>query len=73
MRVYVVYGFVVAMVVVVIDPLCDPVFKLRGRIIIIQQEDVFHGSVIAFDLPLGHWVIGPGADMPDIVIFELVF
>jgi hypothetical protein len=29
--------------------------------------------VIAFDLPLGHGVIGPGADMPDIVIFEVVF
>jgi len=34
-------GFVVAMVVVVIHPLCDPGFKLRGRMIIIQQDEVF--------------------------------
>lgn len=29
--------------------------------------------MIVFDLALGHGVIGPGADMPDIVIFEVVF
>jgi hypothetical protein len=29
--------------------------------------------VIAFDLPLGHGVIGPGADMPYIMILEVVF
>ena len=29
--------------------------------------------MIAFDLSLGHGVIGLGADMPDIVIFEVVF
>ena len=37
----------------------------------IQKDQVFHRPVIAFDLPLGHRMIGFGPDVVDFIGFEI--
>jgi len=68
----IIYGFVVVMIVVIIDPLGDPGFKLRRTIVIIQQDKVFHRAMIPFYFPLGHGMIGSGPDVVYIMLAEII-
>ena len=43
--------------VVVIDELGDARFQLTGQVVVLEQDLVLHGAVVALDLALGHRVI----------------
>ena len=62
-----------AVIVVVIDPFADPRSQLCRTEVVIQQDEVFHRTVIALYLPLGHGMIGPCADVPDLLFFQVTF
>ena len=53
----VVQRFMVSLVIVVRHELGDLSFEILRAIVVVQQQDIFNRSVVAFDLPLRHWVI----------------
>lgn len=54
----IVQTFMVSPCVVVSDELPDPFDQILGEVVIFEQNGVFHGSVPAFNLALGHRMIG---------------
>src|SRR5258708_35925712 len=54
----VVEALVVTPGVVVIDELGDARFQLTGQVVVLEQDLVLHGAVVALDLALRHRVIG---------------
>ena len=62
---------VIPVIVVVIDPLSDPLGQLCGAVVVIQQDEVFHRAMIPLYLPLGHGMIDPCPDVPDILLFQV--
>ena len=53
----------VAPQVVVIEELGQALFELTCQVVVLEQDLVLHGAVIALDLALGHQVIGLAAGM----------
>ena len=62
--------FVLTPRVVVIDELGQTLFELTGQIVVLEQDLVLHGAVVALDLALGHRVIGLAAGMRHAVLRE---
>lgn len=61
----------ISVIVVIFDPLPDSLCKPRWGIVIIQQDQIFHGPVIVFDFPLRHGMIGFCPDMLDVIFFKI--
>jgi len=60
----IVQALVVATVVVVIDEFGKTRFELSGQVVVLQQNLILQGAVVALDdLALGHGVIGFAADV----------
>lgn len=66
---------VVPPVVVVLNERRDLGLEILRAVVVVQQQDVLQRSVVGFDLPLGHWVVGlaPGMREPPVgqVLFQL--
>ena len=60
----------VALVVVIIYEAGDLGFQWSGEKIILQVHNVFHRTVVALDLALGHRVVRRRASMLDVPAFE---
>ena len=56
--------------VVIIDELSEAGFQLTGQVVMLQQYPILHRAVVAFDLALGHRVIGPAAGMRHAMLRE---
>lgn len=65
-----VQALVMAFVVVVVDERCDLGLQRSRQVMVLQQDPVLHRAVVAFDLPLGHWMIGLAAGVADAVRFD---
>ena len=63
-------ALVVTPCVVVIDELAEARFQLTGQIVVLEQDLVLHGAVVALDLALGHRVIGFAPGMGHSVVLE---
>ena len=63
-------ALVVTSGVVVVDELSEARFQLTGQIIVLEQDLVLHGAVVALDLALGHRVIGFAPGMGHSVVLE---
>jgi hypothetical protein len=59
----IVQGLVLARVVVVVHKAGDLGFKFGGEEIILQVHNVLHRTVVAFNLALGHRMVGSRAGM----------
>jgi hypothetical protein len=59
---------VVAARVVVVDELAQARFELTGQVVVLEQDLILHRAVVAFDLALGHRVIGLAAGMRHAVL-----
>ena len=65
-------AFVVAAVIVMADERVDLRFEIAGQIVVLQQDAVLERLVPAFDLALGHRVVGRTAHMIHILLIEPV-
>jgi len=65
----IVQGLMVALVVVVDHKTGDLGFQLAREEIILQIHNILHGAVVAFNLTLGHRVVGGGVGMLDVPAF----
>ena len=54
----VVQALVIASVIVVVDEDGDRTFEITGQIIVFKQQTALQGEMLAFDLALGHRMIG---------------
>ena len=66
----VVETLMVAPQVVVMDELRQTLFELTRQIVVLEQDLVLQRAVVAFDLALGHRVIGLAAGMRHAVLRE---
>src|SRR5271167_3630196 len=62
--------FMVAPRVVVGDELGQARFELSRQVVVLEQDLVLHGAVVALDLALGHRVIGLATGMRHAVLRE---
>jgi len=56
-------AFVIAAVIVVADERIDLRFEIARQVIVLQQDAVLERLVPAFDLALGHRMVGRAADV----------
>ena len=55
----VVKALVVAPGIVVIDELGEACLELTRQVVVLEQDAVLHGAMVALDLALGHRMVGP--------------
>lgn len=65
----VVQALVVPLVVVIIDECPDLAFEIAGKVIVFQQDAVFHRLMPTFDFALGLWMERSTTDMIHILSF----
>lgn len=68
----VVYGLVIPVIAVIIDPFPDPFLQLRWRVKMGQEDDIFHRSMVALDFALSHRMIRLCPDIPDLDGLKIV-
>src|SRR5258707_8091077 len=61
----------VALLIVVFDEGGYSLLQLPGKIVMLQANHVFNGTVIPLDFALGLWMIGRTARMCDTVAFQI--
>jgi hypothetical protein len=66
----IVQGLMVALVVVIIHESSDLGFQMYGQKIILQVHDIFHRTVVAFNLALGHRVVGRRTSVVNVPAFQ---
>ncbi len=71
-RVDVVQRLVIPVVVVILHEGADLLLQLRRTVIMLQENEIFHGTVIPLDLPLRHRVIRFAACVADSLPCEIL-
>ena len=66
----IVQRLVVTLVVVIVHEAGDLNFKFGGEKIILQVHNIFHRTVVTFNLALGHRVVGCRASMLHLLVLE---
>ena len=59
----VVQAFVIASVIVVVDEVGDRTFQITGHVVVFKQQTALQREMPAFDLALGHRMIGRASNM----------
>ena len=66
----VVEALVVAAMIVVVDEVGDGAFEIARQVVVLEQESTFQSEMPAFDLALGHGVIGLAAGVRHALVVE---
>ena len=69
-RVHVAQALMVALMIIVLDEGADPGLEVAGQEVVLQQDPVLQGLVLALDLALGLGVVGRAADVFHVLISQ---
>ncbi len=70
---HVVQGFMVPMMIAVVNEPLDLLLQLPGEALVLKLDDVLHGAVAQFDLALRHRMIGRTLSMGHTPFFQIGF